>query len=59
MTWIKCNSVLLRSSRTVLWTTTLHLILYHQEEERRTGFTFLVEPLVHEAMHSFSCFVTR
>ena len=34
----RCNSVLLWSSRTVQWTTTLHLTLYHQEEEVNYSF---------------------
>ena len=35
-----CFSVLNQVSRNVLWTKTLHLILYLQEEERRTEVTF-------------------
>ena len=47
----RCSSVWLRSSRTVLWTTTRHLTLYHQEEERRTLYQhkfnmFLVYSLI-------------
>ena len=53
------SSVLLWSSRTVLWTSTLHLTSYHQEEQRRMDSHLLVNSSLSKSKYNTNQSETR